>query len=123
MVTIMETINIREYPKIKDLLKKALPNYRKRGAFLSVCESVAISGTYWSGGSRDSYIKADLSGRVLESLPQYNPPQFGGPKEDPRVYLDDFHVVISCGIFCGKTATVHIYGTEYVINNLKGIAS
>jgi hypothetical protein len=88
------------------LLKKALPSYRKRSAYLAEVESVILSGRFWSGGSRDEYTVIGIDGTV-KHLPGRNDFPFTAP--DERIELHTVQAVIQHGTFCGKPSTASVY--------------
>ena len=100
---------LKSAPELARVIRAADPTYRKREACLLVRETVRLSGTYWDGGSRDTYHAIDL--RTLRALPapQYNPPQFGGPATDPVVEVPEGVAIVKTGIFMGKVATATVY--------------
>ena len=73
--------------------------------------TIELQGTYWSDGSRSSYVGLDISRypRVAAAaLPQYDPPQFGGPTTVPVVKLHPGLAVVELSIFMGKTMGPHL---------------
>jgi hypothetical protein len=105
----VDKVTLATAPEVKRVITAADPTYRKRDAFLRVTSQCTLSGTYWDGGSRSTYHAVDIStGRVLPA-PQYNPPQFGGPRTDPTVDIPDGVAIVRTGVFCGKTATATVY--------------
>lgn len=84
-------------------------DYHGRGRSILARETVAISGTYWDGGSRSTYHAVDLATLRQLPAPQYAPPQFGGPRTAPEVDLPPDVAIIETGTFCGKTATATVY--------------
>lgn len=103
------TVDLKTAPEIIRVIRAVDPSYRKHKAILRVCESVTLSGTYWDGGSRSSYAAVDLLTGRNKGAPQYNPPQFGGPKTDPCVSIPEGVAIVQTGVFCGKTATAFVY--------------
>ncbi len=88
------------------LLKRVLPNYRKHSAFLHVEDYVTLTGRFWDGGSRDSYVVINLDGSVKHLAGRTDFP-FSAP--DERIELHTVKAVIQYGTFCGKTSTVKIH--------------
>lgn len=74
-------------PALSEILKVAFPNCKLKQYTVEVSNTVPISGTYWSGGSRNSYVAVNLENMETLNLPHLNPPQFGGPTENPIVNL------------------------------------
>lgn len=70
---------------------------------------VVLSGTHWDGGSRSDYFLVDLKTSEVSHLGHWNPPQYGGPSEDPIFNLKSHQAVVEAGIFCGKPSTPTIY--------------
>lgn len=102
-------IDLKAAPEVLRVIRAVDPSYRKHKAILRVCESVTLSGTYWDGGSRSTYTAVNLSTGRNSGAPQYDPPQFGGPRTDPRVSIPEGVAIVQTGIFCGKTATAFVY--------------
>jgi hypothetical protein len=104
-----QRIKLSDHPEVARLIKIADSSYKKHQATLWSGEKLALSGTYWDGGSRSTYTAINLeTGRSL-GAPQYNPPQFGGPKTDPIVEIPEGVAIVETGVFCGKTATASVY--------------
>jgi hypothetical protein len=82
---------------------------RKRTAYLHYCSEVAMSNTYWDGGSCNVYYTVDRSSGQSQLLPRVPPPQFGGPDADPVVQLQSNQAVVRVGVFCGKPSTPVVY--------------
>lgn len=105
----MHRVTLRTAPELARIIRAAAPDYRKREAVLLARDTVTITGTYWSDGSRSTYHAVDL--RTLRQLPapQYAPPQFGGPATDPQVSIPEGVAIVETGIFQGKPATARVY--------------
>ena len=102
-------IQLKGAPEIRRVIQAADASYRKTSAMLTVQSRVTLSGTYWSDGSRTTYHAVEIAtGRVLPA-PQYDPPQYGGPRQDPTVDIPDGVAIVATGVFCGKTATASVY--------------
>lgn len=104
----MQTITLKDYPQLRDVVRLVSSGYRKHKAFLTDTDTVTPSDTYWSGGSVRSYYCVN-NGSVSRVPAPTAPPQFNGGK-----YADPFAIppggyVVSIGSFCGKTAIAHIY--------------
>jgi hypothetical protein len=106
---IMQKIELKTAPELVKVIRAADPNYRKRQATLSASETVGLYGTYWDGGSRYTYTAVDLVTGRSKGAPQYDPPQFGGPRVDPVVAIPEGVAIVQTGIFLGKTATARVY--------------
>lgn len=73
-------------PFLAKVLAVAFPACKKTQYKVCATEKVYITGTYWSGGCRNSFVAVNLLTLEKVNLPHFNPPQFGGPSEDP--YFD-----------------------------------
>ena len=104
-----QTIELKQHPEIRAVVQAAFPTYKKHKAYLSVTTEVRLSGTYWDGGTRHTYVAVNLATKRSQGAPQYNPPQFGGPQTTPVVTLPEGVVIVEGGIFCGKPATAHLH--------------
>jgi hypothetical protein len=105
----MQRIELKTAPELLKVIRAADPNYRKRQATLSASETVGLYGTYWDGGSRSTYTAVDLLTGRSKGAPQYDPPQFGGPRIVPEVAIPEGIAIVQTGIFMGKTATASVY--------------
>ncbi len=105
----MMTVKLADHLDVRDMIRAADPAYRKTSARIHVTDSVTLSGTYWDGGSRDTYTAVNLSTRRAISAPQYDPPQAGGPQAAPTVTLPAGVAIVRTGVFCGKPATATVY--------------
>jgi hypothetical protein len=105
----MMTIKLSEHPDVRDIIRATDPAYRKTSAYVHVTDKVTVSGTYWDGGSRDTYTAVNLSTRRAISAPQFDPPQFGGPQAAPTVTLPAGVAIVRTGVFCGRAATATVY--------------
>lgn len=65
----------------RQLVERAFGGGGPRSITLEVCEAVTLRYTYWSEGSRHSYVAVRLADMECVPLPHWNPPQFGGPTE------------------------------------------
>lgn len=106
----MDIVQLKDRPDLKAIIAMVDPTWRKQKAILTTGRNeVQLSGTYWDGGTCNNYYLVNLKTRRCTPLPNYAPPQFGGPKEDPVQQLEDGFAVVRMGIFCGKPATPIIY--------------
>lgn len=105
----MHRVTLKTAPELARIIRAADPAYRKREAVLMARETVAISGTYWDGGSRSTYHAVDLATLRQLPAPQYAPPQFGGPATDPTVAIPEGVAIVETGIFMGRPATARVY--------------
>ena len=104
-----QTVKLSSSPEIARLIRAIDPSYKKHNATVWVRDTVTLSGTYWDGGSRNTYHAINIRTRQVGAAPQYNPPQFGGPVEDPTVPVPAGAAIVRTGVFCGKTATAVVY--------------
>lgn len=106
----MNSYKLANYPRLARIVRAVAPYYRKHSVFVSTrADKVTMSGTYWDSGSRDTYTGLDLGTMTTLPQPHFDPPQFGGPKEDPIFPMKPGRVCVKTGIFNGKKATAHIY--------------
>lgn len=110
------TVTLSENSTVRDIVKQAVPGYRKKTVWVSVRARVEISGTYWNGGSKDTYSWVTLHDdhRFMLTFPEpsYDPPQFGGPKEPPTYQMQPLRLCLCYGTFNGKPSTLKIYCHE-----------
>lgn len=107
-----ETLKLRiGDPHVRKLVRAAFPTYRGRKVRATFAESVTLYDTFWSGGTRSSYVLVDYDNAKLGRLPHYAPPQFGGPATPPVVTLTPGMVLVEHTIFCGKDVgiTLHVH--------------
>lgn len=105
-----ETITKKSHPKEWAIIKKALPNYRKRTATIAITDKVSLYGRYWDGGSRTTWYI--IRGNSVEQVQSRNDYPFTAP--DQEVDLTNpkdgtVVMVVSSGTFCGKPATATLY--------------
>jgi hypothetical protein len=105
----MQTLTLKDNPELKTIIKAAFPDYRKQNCFVHVSTECTLSGTYWDGGSRSTYVAVNLSTKRSAGAPQYDPPQFGGPQRDPKCAIPAGIAIVKSGTFCGKTAIAQIF--------------
>lgn len=104
----MDIVTLQPGTDLANIVK--LVGSKKRKAILArPTEQVALSGTYWDGGSRSDYFLVDLRTMQARPLQHVSPVQFGGPRQDPVVNLEPHHAVVEAGTFCGKPATPTVY--------------
>jgi hypothetical protein len=101
-------VELKKYPELLRIIRAAAPRYSKHKAIVDVYPRITLSGTYWDGGSRSSYVAVNLTTMQTGAAPQYNPPQFGGPRTDPVCDIPEGVAIVRLGTFCGKTATAGI---------------
>jgi hypothetical protein len=93
-------------PLIKQITKAAFPEYRGRKFRLEYAERVNMA-SYWSGGSRDTFVVVRLSDCKALTVP----PQSAF---DPHLGVDDYaipagFVVVCHSYFCGSDVGITIY--------------
>jgi hypothetical protein len=106
----MQTVGgmLKEYPQIQRLVLAAAPSYRKHKFSASACDSITLTDTYWSGGTRSTYVAVHIDTLKTGPAPQYDPPGFGGPRVAPHCDIPEGFAIVETGIFCGKPATAHV---------------
>jgi hypothetical protein len=104
----MMLVKLTDHPEIRRIILAASPTYKKHQASVSAYPTVRLSGTYWDGGSRSTYVAVRLSDCFSLGAPQFDPPQFGGPRVDPVVEVPEGVAIVCVGTFCGKTATASV---------------
>jgi hypothetical protein len=102
-------IELKTAPELLRVIRAVDPSYRKRNAVVHIAETCELHGTYWDGGSRNSYTAVDLTTFRNRGAPQYDPPQFGGPRATPVVDIPPGVVIVCTGIFCGKKKAASVY--------------
>lgn len=108
LMSLLTKYSLGSSPELKRIVLAAFGGYRKRDCYVIVSTSCSLTGTYWDGGSRSSYVAVDLATCRSTGAPQYDPPQFGGPST-PHVELPLGVAIVKGGISCGKPATAVIY--------------
>lgn len=90
------------------ITRKLLPFVptKKRSVFISFYEKVNLTGNYYDGGSKSDYMLLKMNGKK-QTLTGKRPFWDGG---DDDVTLEPGDIVLETGMFCGKTATPHVYG-------------
>lgn len=121
----MLTVELKNSPALKRLVKGAFPDYRKRNVFVS---PFAANGehvnSYWDGGSRDEHVLIEINTLRTKPLPTSHPFYDLAGKgisnvEDEYVTIDSAgnvrlktiprgYALVTAGTFCGKPATAHI---------------
>ena len=107
---------LKDHPRLKRLISRVSPGYRKLTVNLQSAATVACHGSYWDGGSRTFYAQATKSGHNVKTVNTSSaPPQFGGSTEPVTVELDTDTVVVTGGTFRGKPAHATIYASPDAI--------
>jgi hypothetical protein len=95
-------LQLKSNPKLRDMLRKAFPSYRKHAIIVSTGEKVSLCGGAWSGGSRSYYSAVNLSTGEITSLEG----QGWNQREAPEAIIVPGTAIAETGIFCGKKATL-----------------
>ena len=103
----MDIVQLTPGTKLASIVK--LVSKKRKAILAKPKTAVPISGTYWDGGSRSDWFLINLASMKAVPLAHQNPPQFGGPKEDPIQPLEPGYALICAGVFCGKPATPVVY--------------
>ena len=104
----METFKLsRKDPTIRRICESL--SYNGRKIHLEVEREVTLYGTYWDGGSRSSYSAHRIADGASIALPQYDPPQFGGPRIAPKLTIPEGVLIVRHSIFCGKDSGLAIF--------------
>lgn len=82
-------VNLKDHPEVLRIIRFADPKYRKHKGIVAVAKEVELDGTYWDGGSRSSYTAVNMETGVCKTAQGYAPPQFGGPRQAPRVAIPE----------------------------------
>lgn len=131
----IQYVELKAYPEVKELIRVAFPDYRKKKAFISSFTSGKNINTYWSGGSRPQYVLIDIVTKQIKTLPNASHPYFDiaakglSNKETDAVkvdhvgnvtlqFLPDGIALIEAGTFCGKPAIAYVYLNENNFNKL-----
>lgn len=85
-------VNTKDSPMLQEIMKAL--SVRKQTANVLSAVEVPLSGTWWDGGSRSMYFVYNLISQRATKLPQYDPPQYGGPKETPIHVIADGTVLV-----------------------------
>jgi len=96
--------NVTDDPMVEAIVRAAFPSERGQRVTIEPRDHpVTLSDTYWSGGSRSSYALVSLTDPPRSiPLPQFDPPQFGGPRQSPEIELRPDVCVVELSIFRGK---------------------
>ena len=104
-----------EFAAALRIVRAALPAYRKQSIIVTVTDSVALQGRYWSGGSKSVYIGLRYvppgTWTPARQFPSIAPPPFGPGGDDETVGLTATYCVIETGTVCGKDSTAHLFLT------------
>lgn len=101
----MEKLHLEPTNEVYKAIASAVGYTGRKLMSVVATDSVEMTGTYWSGGSRSTYHGIDVREYPnirAAQLPQFDPPQFGGPAKPPIVKLADGLAVVELSIYCGK---------------------
>jgi hypothetical protein len=99
----------RKDPTIDRAIRSCFPSYNSRTVQIQAAEKLTLRNTYWDGGTRSTYSLCYLSTGEQRPLPQFDPPQFGGPRRPPEIELREGFAVLEHVIFCGKDLGIHFH--------------
>lgn len=122
----LEPIALKTAPELKRVITAGFPSYKKLRAFLSAFPERGMGiNSYWDGGSREEFAIVELSTNRRANLPTSTHPYFdvqsrGIRGESEQIAIDgrgrvtlknlpEGFALVSCGIFCGKPGTAHVY--------------
>lgn len=116
-----ESIALQTAPEVKQVIRAAFPQYKKRIAYLSAFNGVNIN-SYWDGGSKSSFVLVELATMRVKPLPTSSHPYFdlhaaSGQTPDVTIErgvvtlnrLPEGIALVEAGTFCGKPSTAHVY--------------
>jgi hypothetical protein len=98
---------LKDNPKIAELVRRALPRYKKHKAIVTYTDHVELTGLNWDGGSRSDYTLV-LDGRA-EPVGDHIAAPWNNKDEGRRIDLLPGQYCVRSGTFCGKDATAHLY--------------
>ncbi len=110
------SITLKEFPKLRQMVEGVS---RKQKGQVVLSDEVELSGTYWDEGSRSEYFISQ-GGRARPIGYRVNPPQFGGPRENPKVKIPGGGAIIEAGIFRGKPSFPTFYIRPEDVTKLLG---
>jgi hypothetical protein len=124
----INTVQLKDAPEVKAIIEKASGKYSKRKAYISVFPEHGIQfNSYWDGGSKSYYTVIELATMRVKDTPMTSThPYFDVARqgfvnmETADVAVDskgnltlkrlpEGFALVETGIFCGKTATAHVY--------------
>ncbi len=92
---------------IRPLLNVSFPDYKGRTYHVIFTDSVTISNTYWSGGTRSWWVAIQMEGGNTSRVPSLAP--WDNPIEGERIELDENTVIAEHSHFCGKDMGITFY--------------
>ena len=109
----MQTVELKNYPKLATLLKRV--GYTKRKAYVNVGEVVECAYAYWDGGSKTDYALVEPdTGHVVKKARTASP--LSGLSHE-KFYTNTGLVVVETGFFCGKPATASVTIHPHCVSN------
>jgi len=120
------TVRLSSTPDVRDVVRAAFPDYRKREAIVCTFYAGLRINSYWSGGTRNEFAVVELATLRCHNLPTATNPLYDvalrglANKADGFVKIDeagnitlktlpDGFVVVRAGDFCGKRATAYVF--------------
>lgn len=96
----------------RDIAKAAFPGWKGRKLSVRNVESVTLTGTYWSGGSKNEFVAVELSS--LRTSPADarlgDPSVFGGIGDScPTIKIPAGYAIVEHVIFRGKDLGCRVY--------------
>lgn len=92
----------------KPLIERTFPEYRGRKITLLFQESLVLSNTNWSGGTKSWYAAVHLDGRTASINTDLTPP-WDNPIEGQRVNVPLNVIIVQHRHFCGTDLGLTIY--------------
>lgn len=111
-------IQLKDFPEVRRLIQAADPSYKRHTAMVFVRDRITLNDTFWDSGTRYTYTAVHILTKRAGGAPQYDPPQFGGPREAPTVSIPEGVAIVKTGTFCGKTAEAYVYVQEANLTKL-----
>jgi hypothetical protein len=119
----MNRITLKNAPEVKRVILAAFPTYKKHDCFITpFYESGVRVNSFWDGGSKSYFVLVHLTTLEHKALPSQSHPYFdlhNTTGETPDILFENGCAtlkrlpagiaLVEGGIFCGKTATAHIY--------------
>jgi hypothetical protein len=103
-------IHLEPSQELRAMARVAFPNYRGRTYQIDASGTVDVR-SYWSGGSRDTFVAVNLATRRTLAVPQNGTPFDGGPIALDGVAIPEGYVIIEHSISCGRDVgiTFHVH--------------
>lgn len=96
----------------RDIARAAFPEWRGRKLLVKNVKSVTLSGTYWSGGSKNTFVAVELAtGRTSPAAASLGDPNvFGGTGDNcPTIEIPAGFAIVEHVIFRGKDLGCRVY--------------